>query len=377
MFVKECSLRDFRSYEQVTVSFPAGVSALIGSNGQGKTNLVEAIAYVATLGSHRVATDAPLIRRGATSAAIKVVASHDERDIELQVEIDAQRPNRAFLNRSPLKRPRDLLGYLNVVVFAPEDLSLVKGDPSDRRHFLDQTLIARSPRLAGVRSDLDRVLKQRNALLKTAQHAARRSASDVMHTLDAWDAQFARLSAQLVLQRRALVDDLLPHAVDHYALVSDDRGPFAMQYECSLPEQPVGVDEAEWEQAYLDALAARRHDEIERGITLVGPQRDELALSVRDLPVKGYASHGESWSAALTLRLAAFELLRLDRAGGDPVLILDDVFAELDARRRRRLAEFAHRAEQTIVTAAVADDVPEQLAGAHFDVSGGTVTRVR
>lgn len=377
MFVKECSLRDFRSYEQVTVSFPAGVSALIGSNGQGKTNLVEAIAYVATLGSHRVATDAPLIRRGATSAAIKVVASHDERDIELQVEIDAQRPNRAFLNRSPLKRPRDLLGYLNVVVFAPEDLSLVKGDPSDRRHFLDQTLIARSPRLAGVRSDLDRVLKQRNALLKTAQHAARRSASDVMHTLDAWDAQFARLSAQLVLQRRALVDDLLPHAVDHYALVSDDRGPFAMQYECSLPEQPAGVDEAEWEQAYLDALAARRHDEIERGITLVGPQRDELAISVRELPVKGYASHGESWSAALTLRLAAFELLRQDRAGGDPILILDDVFAELDARRRRRLAEFAHRAEQTIVTAAVADDVPEQLAGAHFDVGGGTVTRVR
>lgn len=376
MYVKELSLRDFRSYEQVTVALPAGVSALIGSNGQGKTNLIEAIAYVATLGSHRVATDAPLIRRGATSAAVRVVATHAERDIELQVEIDAQRPNKASFNRSPLKRPRDLLGYLNVVVFAPEDLSLVKGDPSDRRHFLDQTLVALSPRMAATRSDLDRVLKQRNALLKTAQHAARRSASDVMHTLDAWDAQFARLSAQLVLQRISLIDALLPHAQAHYTMVSDDRGPFAMRYECSLPEQPADRDEAVWEQAYLAAFAQRRSDEIERGITLVGPQRDELAISVRDLPVKGYASHGESWSAALTLRLAAFELLRHDRPGGDPVLILDDVFAELDARRRERLAEFAHRAEQTIITAAVADDVPEVLRGAQFQVGNGEVHRV-
>lgn len=376
MFVKECSLRDFRSYAQVTVSFPAGVSTLIGSNGQGKTNLVEAIAYAATLGSHRVATDAPLIRRGASSAAIKVVVSHGERDIELQVEIDSQKANRAFLNRSPLKRPRDLLGYLNVVVFAPEDLALVKGDPSDRRHFLDQTLIARSPRLAATRSDLDRVLKQRNALLKTAQHAARRSTADVMHTLDAWDAQFARLSAQLVLQRLDLIDALLPHAQRHYTMVSDDRGPFDMEYSCSLPTPPEERDEAAWEAAYLAALAERRHDEIDRGITLVGPHRDELALSVRELPVKGYASHGESWSAALTLRLAAFELLRQDRPGGDPVLILDDVFAELDARRRRRLAEFAHEAEQTLVTAAVREDVPEQLRGASFEVAAGGVVRV-
>ena len=376
MYVKELALRDFRSYEHVSVAFPAGVSALVGSNGQGKTNLVEAAAYIASLGSHRVATDAPLIRRGASSAVVRAVASHAERDIELQVEIDAQRPNKALLNRSPLKRPRDLLGYLNVVVFAPEDLALVKGDPSDRRHFLDQTLIALSPRLAGTRSDLDRVLKQRNALLKTAQHAARRSASDVMHTLDAWDAQFARLSAQLVLQRLHLIDELSPHAADHYTMVSDDRGPFAMQYECSLPEQPASRDEADWEQAYLAALLDRRSDEIERGITLVGPHRDELALSVRDLPVKGYASHGESWSAALTLRLAAFELLRRDRAGGDPILILDDVFAELDARRRERLAEFAHRAEQTIITAAVVEDVPAVLRGAQFQVSGGEVRRV-
>lgn len=377
MFVKELSLRDFRSYEQVSVAFPAGVSALIGSNGQGKTNLVEAIAYVATLGSHRVATDVPLIRRGASSATVRVVASHASRDIELQVEIDAQRPNKATFNRSPLKRPRDLLGYLNVVVFAPEDLSLVKGDPSARRHFLDQTLVALSPRLAATRSDLDRVLKQRNALLKTAQHAARRSASDVMHTLDAWDAQFARLSAQLALQRLALIDSLLPHTQAHYSTVSDDRGPFSMQYECSLPEQPQARDEAEWEQAYLSALAQRRGDEIDRGMTLVGPHRDELAISVRDLPVKGYASHGEAWSAALTLRLAAFELLRHDRPGGDPVLILDDVFAELDARRRERLAEFAHDAEQTIVTAAVADDVPEVLQGALYQVGDGGVHRVR
>lgn len=375
MYVKELSLRDFRSYEQVTVAFDAGVTALMGSNGQGKTNLVEAIAYVATLGSHRVASDAPLIRRGATSAAVRVVVSHDERDIELQIEIDSQRPNRAALNRSPLKRPRDMLGYLRTVVFAPEDLSLVKGDPSDRRHFLDQTLIARSPRLAATRSDLDRVLKQRNALLKTAQHAARRSTAEVMHTLDAWDAQFARLSAQLVLQRLALVDELAPHALEHYEMVSDDRGPIAMTYQCSLPEQPSERSESEWEAAYLAAFAARRNDEIERGISLVGPHRDELLLEVRGLPIKGYASHGEAWSAAITLRLAAFTLLRADRAGGDPVLILDDVFAELDAKRRLRLAEFAHSAEQTVVTAAVAADVPDALQGAVFQVANGTVLR--
>ena len=376
MFVKELSLRDFRSYSQVSVAFPPGVSTLLGSNGQGKTNLVEALAYVSTLGSHRVASDAPLIRRGAESAAVKAVVSHAERDIELQIEIDSQRPNKAQLNRSPLKRPRDLLGYLNVVVFAPEDLSLVKGDPSDRRHFLDQTLIAMSPRLAATRSDLDRVLKQRNALLKTAQHAARRSTEAVMHTIEAWDAQFARLSAQLVLERLALIDALLPFAEDRYQLVSDDRGPFFMRYECSLPDAPAQRDEAIWEEAYREALAARRHDEIDRGITLVGPHRDELAIEVRELPVKGYASHGESWSAALTLRLAAFELLRRDRAGGDPVLILDDVFAELDSRRRMRLAEIADSAEQTFVTAAVPEDVPSQLRGARFDVAGGVVTRV-
>ena len=376
MYVKELSLRDFRSYEQVTVGFDAGVSALIGSNGQGKTNLVEAIAYAATLGSHRVATDAPLIRRGATAAALRVVVSHDERDIEVQIDIDSQRPNRASLNRSPVKRPRDILGYLRVVVFAPEDLSLVKGDPSDRRHFLDQTLIALSPRLAATRGDLDRVLKQRNALLKTAQHAARRSTAEVMHTLDAWDAQFSRLSAQMVLQRLALIEALLPHAETHYAMVSDDRGPFAMTYECSLPEQPKERDESVWEAAYLAALAARRNDEIERGISLVGPHRDELQLEVRGLPVKGYASHGEAWSAAVTLRLAAFELLRRDRAGGDPVLILDDVFAELDAKRRKRLAEYAHSAEQTIVTAAVAEDVPEALRGTMYQVGNGEVVRV-
>ena len=377
MFVKELALRDFRSYEQVTVSFDAGVSTLLGANGQGKTNLVEAIVYVATLGSHRVATDAPLIRRGTQHATIRCVVSHEERDVELQVDIDAARPNRAMVNRNAVKRPRDILGYCNVVVFAPEDLALVKGDPSDRRHFMDQTLIALSPRLAGVRSDLDRVLKQRNALLKTAQHAARRSTAEVMHTLDAWDAQFAKLSAHLVLQRRALIDALLPFAQEHYAMVSDDRGPFDMRYECSLPDAPDTTDEEVWEQAYLQALQARRPDEIDRGISLVGPHRDELALEVRDLPVKGYASHGESWSAALTLRLASFELLRRDRAGGDPVLILDDVFAELDARRRRRLTEFAHRAEQTIVTAAVADDVPPELEGHVFDVADGGVTRVR
>lgn len=376
MYVKELSLRNFRSYAQVTVAFPVGVSALIGSNGQGKTNLVEAIGYLATLQSHRVATDAPLIKQGQSEAAIKVVAAHGDREITLEIELNNGKPNKASFNGSPLKRPRDLLGYLNTVIFAPEDLALVKGDPSDRRHFLDQTLVALAPRLAATRSDLDRVLKQRNALLKTAQHAARRSTADVMRTLDAWDAQFANLSAQLVIERMKLVDALRPYTHDLYQQVSDDRGPFEMHYACSLPDAPTDYDAATWEQHYLDALNQRRNDEIDRGITLVGPHRDDLQIDVRGLPVKGYASHGESWSAALTLRLASFELLRHDRPGGDPILILDDVFAELDSKRRRRLVELTKTAEQTIVTAAVEADVPDELDGATFDVSNGEVRRV-
>ena len=376
MYVKELSLRNFRSYEQVSVSLTPGVSALVGSNGQGKTNLVEAINYVATLSSHRVSTDAPLIRTGCDEATIRVVAAHDDREIELEIDLVAGKANRARYNGSPLKRPRDLLGYLQAVVFAPEDLALVKGDPSFRRYFLDQTLIALSPRLAGTRSDLDRVLKQRNALLKTAQHAARRSTTDVMRTLDAWDAQFANLSAQLVVERLNLVDALLPFTQSLYTQVSDDRGPFEMRYECSLSDSPSDRTVEEWESSYLRALSERRHDEIERGVTLVGPHRDDLAIDVKNLPVKGYASHGESWSAALTLRLASFELLRRDRAGGDPILILDDVFAELDSRRRRRLVELTKTAEQTLVTAAVAEDVPPELDGVRFEVNAGMVSRV-
>lgn len=376
MYVKELSLRNFRSYDQVTVEFPVGVSILIGSNGQGKTNLVEAIGYLATLGSHRVATDAPLIKQGSTEATVKVVAAHGDRELSLEVDIVQGKPNRARFNGSPMQRPRDLLGYLNAVVFAPEDLALVKGDPSDRRQFLDQTLIALTPRLAGTRSDLDRVLKQRNALLKTAQHAAKRSTADVMRTLDAWDAQFANLSAQLVIERCKLVNALVPYAHDLYEQVSDDRGPFEMRYECSLPDAPSEYETELWERQYLQALNDRRQDEIERGITLVGPHRDDLQIDVRGLPVKGYASHGESWSAALTLRLASFELLRHDRPGGDPILILDDVFAELDSKRRKRLVELTNTAEQTLVTAAVAADVPPELNGVRFDVGNGEVHRV-
>ena len=376
MYVKELSLRNFRSYEQVTVEFPAGVSALIGSNGQGKTNIIEAIGYVATLGSHRVATDAPLIKQGTDEATVKVVAAHGDRELTLEVDIVNGKPNRARFNGSPAKRPRDLLGYLNTVIFAPEDLALVKGDPSDRRNFLDQTLIALTPRLAGTRSDLDRVLKQRNALLKTAQHAAKRSTADVMRTLDAWDAQFANLSAQIVIERLRLVNALLPYTHELYQQVSDDRGPFEMDYECSLPDAPTEYDVQLWETKYLESLNERRNDEIERGITLIGPHRDDIQIDVRGLPVKGYASHGESWSAALTLRLASFELLRHDRPGGDPILILDDVFAELDSKRRKRLVELTKTAEQTLVTAAVEEDVPTELNGARFDVSNGEVRRV-
>jgi DNA replication and repair protein RecF len=379
MYVRHLSLADYRSWPSLDIAFEAGPAVLVGANGEGKTNIVEALAYVATLGSHRVATDAPLVRAGAERALVRAAVVADERELRAELEIAPGRANRARLNGSPLPRAREILGALRVVLFAPEDLAVVRGDPSERRRFLDELLVARAPRMAGVRADYERVLRQRAALLKSAA-AARRSGD--LSTLDVWDAHLAEHGAQLMWARLAAVQALRPHAAAAYAQVAPSSPVLTMRYASSLP-LVAGVDDvvpdpAILEQALLDELKRVRPTELERGVNLVGPHRDDLELGIGALPVKGYASHGEGWSVALALRLGYFELLRSDvLPGGDPVLILDDVFAELDAARREQLALVAGKAEQAIVTAAVAGDVPEQLAGLQFAVGGGTVRRVR
>jgi DNA replication and repair protein RecF len=380
--VSRLSLTDFRSYEQVTVDLPAGVSALVGPNGQGKTNLVEAIDYAATQTSHRVATDAPLVRAGASQAIVRTTVQRADREAIIELEINPGGANRARLNRGAFLRPREVLSIVRTVVFSPSDIELVKGDPSARRRFLDLLLTARQPRFAAVRADYDRVVRQRNSLLKTAGRAAGRT-DGAMATLDVWDVHLARAGAELLAGRLALVDELRPHVGLHYSeLASATPKPSGgntaeMAYTTTAagwaPDAGRSIRD-ELEQALLKEMGARRADELNRGVSLVGPHRDDLTLTLGGMPARGYASHGESWSLALALRLAAFELLRVD--GDDPVLVLDDVFAELDDLRRQRLAGVVAGTEQALITAAVVADVPSELSGARFDVRAGEVTRV-
>ncbi len=388
MHVAHLSLHDFRSFPALEVGLEPGVTAFVGPNGQGKTNLVEAVDYVATLGSHRVASDTPLVRMGAERAIVRTDVVRDRRHALIEIEISPRTTNRARVNKSPLPRAREVLGLLRTVLFSPEDLALVKGDPGGRRRFLDDLLVTRAPRYAGVRQDYDRVLKQRNSLLKTAG-AARRGggAAGALRTLEAWDTQLARTGAELLAARLLLVEELRPHLVSAHARVAlpaaaSGRDEARMTYQASfeLPPQLLSTDCRQLSRdvlaaALLAEVARRRDDELDRGVSLVGPHRDELMLSIGSMPARGYASHGESWSLALALRLASYDLLRA--GGDDPVLILDDVFAELDAERRDRLAALVVGAEQVLVTTAVPADVPVKLEGARFDVMDGEVRRVR
>lgn len=375
MHVTSLSLTDFRSYPEAEVQLAPGPTALIGRNGQGKTNLVEALGYLATQASHRVASDAPLVRHGASAAIVRSTLVRDGRTSTLELMITPGRANRARVNGSALPRQRDLTGHLRTVLFAPEDLVLVKGDPQDRRRFLDELLAARAPRFAGVRADYERVVRQRNALLKGS--GARRGGpdSDAVRTLEVWDGQLVALGAELLAGRIHLTNILQPLLAKAYDDVSDAPEPASLHYLSSLGEQfEPTTDRSVLESALVDGLQRRRRQELERGVTLVGPHRDDLVLTLGDVPAKGYASHGESWSMALALRLASYELLRVDGTpGGEPVLILDDVFAELDVDRRERLAALVGQAEQVLVTAAVDDDVPAALRGARIVVQQGSL----
>jgi len=376
VYVRRLSLVDFRSYPRVELALDPGTTLLIGPNGAGKTNVVEAIDFLASLRSHRVATDAPLVRHGAEQAVVRGEVVRDGRELLVEIEICPGRANRARLGRSPVSRPREVLGALRTVLFAPEDLALVKGEPGERRRFLDDLLVARSPRFAGVRADYDRVLKQRNALLKTAGAARRSGRSGDLRTLDAWDGHLIRHGAELLAGRLELVESLRPLVDKSYgAVAAQGASTVTIDYRASLPDPPGGMERATDRDTLAAALGTElirlRSAEVDRGVSLVGPHRDDLVLSLGPLPARGFASHGEAWSYALALRLASYDLLRAD--GGEPVLLLDDVFAELDSGRRSRLAELVGGAEQLVVTAAVPDDVPPALSGVRYDVTGGGV----
>lgn len=389
MFIKHLSLASFRNYKNAEIALQPGVNLLVGPNGQGKTNLVEAIRYLSTLSSHRVAGYLPLIKQDEPQAAVRAMASHADRDILIELELNRDSANKARVNKSPVPRVRDILGLVNSVTFAPEDLDIVKRDPTNRRAFVDELVIQVWPRFAGVYSDYERVLKQRNTLLKTARQTGAKGSA--LSTLDAWDQSLVSYGSEIIAARVDLVERLRPHLFEAYQQIAIANNEPRILVKSSLlgTSIPSGwgddddsedleyiqtADRGEIEALYSAKLATVRTKELERGLTLVGPHRDDLVLMLGTLPAKGYASHGESWSYALALRLASIALLRAETRTGDPILILDDVFAELDAGRRARLAGMVARNEQVLITAAVAEDVPEELIATVFHVKHGEVS---
>lgn len=391
MFVSHLSLSDFRNYAVAEVELRPGPNLIVGRNGQGKTNLVESLGYLSTLGSHRVSADHAMIRAGCDAAIIRARLEHGQRSILAEVQLNRSSPNRAQINRSAIK-PRELPRYFSSVLFAPEDLSLIRGDPSGRRRFLDQLLVLRTPRLSGVLADYDRVLKQRNTLLKSAR--ARGVRGDALSTLDIWDERLVALGSEIIDERMQLIAALRePLRSAYHSVAGDDHGPELRaqlsilgadvdgELEASIGSNAGTTSSSEFEAAsaestadrFRSALAAVRSKELDRAITLVGPHRDDLVFMLNALPTKGYASHGESWSFALALKLASADILRRESASGDPVLILDDVFAELDQQRRSRLAEAVTGYEQVLITAAVLEDIPEALTAHTIHIKAGEV----
>ena len=392
MFIKHLSLAHFRNYETAEVELQKGVNLLVGPNGQGKTNLVEAIRYLSTLSSHRVAGYIPMIKQGAGQAVVRALASFDDRDVLLELELNRDNPNKARINKSPAQKVRDVLGYVNSVTFAPEDLDIIKRDPSNRRAFIDELVVQVWPRFAGVYADYERVLKQRNTLLKTARQTGAKG--NALSTLDAWDQSLVAYGSEIIAARVDLIERLRPHLFAAYQSIAIANNEPKILIKSSLLSATIAHyldsdedsndlveaeflntgERAEIEELFRLKLQSVRNKELERGITLVGPHRDDLVLLLGTLPAKGYASHGESWSYALALRLASIALLRAETRSGDPVLILDDVFAELDAGRRERLAAMVKENEQVLITAAVAEDIPKELVATVFHVKAGVVS---
>jgi DNA replication and repair protein RecF len=370
MWVQALNLLNFRSYSDVYIECEPGINILIGSNGQGKTNVVEAIYYLATLSSHRVAADLPLVKSGTDSAIIRAQFIEEDRSVSIDLEISPGKSNRAKINRSQAARARDILGIIRAVMFAPEDMALVKGDPSDRRNFLDATLIQRSPRFAGIKNDYEKILKQRNALLRSPNK------ENVESTLDVWNEQLVRIGTEIIHSRIQLIQDLIPSLESSYRIISGgdnavSSSEISIAYQSKfLSSTQLSPNEIANEFKY--EIENRKRDELIRGVTLVGPHRDDFIMTLGGLPLKGFASHGESWSAALALRLSSADVLRSD--GVEPIIILDDVFAELDTIRRNKLIELVQDAPQVFITAAVDSDIPDSIGGKRYHVTLGSVT---
>lgn len=360
MKISHLSLQDFRSYKNLELPLNEGTHIFIGENGEGKTNIVEAIMYLALLSSHRISTDAPLIKLGAERGYIRAKVSDQDRDTLIELEINNGKANRAKVNQNPVRSQRAISGIVKAICFSPEDLDLVRGDPSERRSFLDHLLIQRNPRLGGVISDYEKALKQRNTLLK-----ARAPES----TLAPWNEHLANFGGEIIAARLKLIRELIPHLMNSYENISVKKQP-SLEYKSILDN--LTEDKEDNKSEILRKIEEVGFQERERGVSLVGPHRDDLLLNLGEHPVKGFASHGESWSIALSLRLASYQLLKAD--GDNPILILDDVFSELDEKRRERLVALTNTAEQTLITVAVANDLPSELTGSRYQVANGLVT---
>jgi DNA replication and repair protein RecF len=374
MHVISLTAVDFRSYSFVEINLEPGVTTFIGSNGQGKTNLVEAISYCSTLSSHRVSQDLPLVKADQPRAIVRTGVKYLDRTNWLEVEIWPSKTNKAKLNGSDCKKTKDILGILQTITFSPEDLILVKGDPGQRRYFLDELLVQKSSSYAGIKTDYERVLKQRNALLKSAGPARRNNLDSVLATLDIWNEQLINFGSQIILARHQIINELLPYVSKSYAELAPSSKALNINYLPNVSAENMTLNDLV--AAMKQKLQERQQDELDRGLTLVGPHRDDLEIMIGELPAKGYASHGESWSVALALRLASFDLLKATSPAGDPVLILDDVFAELDVARRNQLILRVKNVEQVLITAAVAEDVPKELVGNKLYVNNGKVEKI-
>ena len=371
MHVISLTAVDFRSYSFVEINLEPGVTTFIGSNGQGKTNLVEAISYCSTLSSHRVSQDLPLVKSDQPRAIVRTGVKYLDRTNWLEVEIWPSKTNKAKLNGSECKKTKEILGILQTVTFSPEYLILVKGDPGERRHFLDELLVQKSSSYAGIKSDYDRVLKQRNALLKSAGPARKNNLESVLATLDVWNDQLVNFGSQIIFARNQIINELLPYVSKSYAELAPTSKALNIKYLPNVSSE--SMTQTDLVTAMKEKLQERQQDELDRGLTLVGPHRDDMEIFIGELPAKGYASHGESWSVALALKLASFDLLKATSPAGDPVLILDDVFAELDAARRNQLILRVKNVEQVLITAAVMEDVPKELVGNKLFVNNGKV----
>jgi len=374
MHVISLTAVDFRSYSFVEINLEPGVTTFIGSNGQGKTNLVEAISYCSTLSSHRVSQDLPLVKSDQPRAIVRTGVKYLDRTNWLEVEIWPSKTNKAKLNGSDCKKTKEILGILQTITFSPEDLILVKGDPGDKRHFLDELLVQKSSSYAGVKSDYDRVLKQRNALLKSAGPARKNNLDSVLATLYVWNDQLVNFGSQIIFARNQIINELLPYVSKSYAELAPTSKALNIKYLPNVSSETMALTDLV--TAMKEKLQERQQDELDRGLTLVGPHRDDMEVMIGELPAKGYASHGESWSVALALKLASFDLLKATSPAGDPVLILDDVFAELDAARRNQLILRVKNVEQVLITAAVMEDVPKELVGNKLFVNNGKVETI-